>query len=623
MCGISGIFNLSGEPVHRPEVEAMMQRQRHRGPDDVGTFIEDNIGLGFVRLSILDLTSAGHQPMISDDGRYVLIFNGEIYNYLEIKKELSYTYEFQTRSDTEVLLKAYCHWGDDCLRRFNGMFAFAIYDRRTKTLFAARDRFGVKPFYYYLTHDTFVFASEIPPIFEHVRRLGKSLQPDDQVLYDYLMHSRTDVDENTFVKQIKKLKHGQCVTVVRNEAKVKCWYQLQDHLVEGWSGPEEYYDTLKSAIALRLRSDVPVGICLSGGLDSSSIASMLINGLHKSDYYAFSAIYGDGRTGDERSFIQEYESQLENLVYVLPTEETLLTDFDDLMRCHFEPFGGLSIYSQFKVMKDASSHLNVLMDGQGADEQLGGYPYFFGSFFRELLSTGQILRLLHEAKTYYKHHRSFQALAYLGYYMVPSKVKSAISYRAAQGVSSSFHQKHARDTQIPQKLYDPKSLKESLLQHFESKLEHNLKWNDLNSMYFSVELREPFLDYRLVEKTLASPAEFQIRHGTTKWILREAMRDCLPERIRTRQDKIGFENPANDWMRSPLFQRKADEALASVAFTQSGYFDVETCRERLKLHRQGSLHIARDIWKWIEVANFLKKFTPTESTVKDREVSAP
>ncbi|MET0531588.1 MAG: asparagine synthase (glutamine-hydrolyzing), partial [Microvirga sp.] len=307
MCGISGIVNLSEEPVALPDVEAMMRRQRHRGPDDAGTFIEGNIGLGFVRLSILDLSEAGHQPMLSEDQRYVLIFNGEIYNYLEIKAELLPHCDFRTRTDTEVLLHAYRRWGPECLHRFNGMFAFVIYDRRNRTLFAARDRFGVKPFYYHMTEDTFVFASEIPPIFEYLRGLRQPLNPNDEVVYDYLVHSRTDLDENTFVRQIKKLRHGHSLTVADNRVSIKRWYLLQDNLVDGWNNPEEYYDVFESAVGLRLRSDVPVGICLSGGLDSSSIASTVLSGLRKSDYYAFSAVYGEGRKGDERSFIQEYE----------------------------------------------------------------------------------------------------------------------------------------------------------------------------------------------------------------------------------------------------------------------------------------------------------------------------
>ncbi|MGA0557723.1 asparagine synthase (glutamine-hydrolyzing) [Larkinella sp. VNQ87] len=609
MCGIAGIIHFSGEPVEAPALAAMLQRQHHRGPDDQGLFLEHHVGLGFVRLSILDLSPAGHQPMMSDDERYVLIFNGEIYNYLELKQQLLPHFTFRSHSDTEVLLNAYRHWGADCLHRFNGMFAFAIYDRHERTLFAARDRFGVKPFYYYQSGSCLVFASEIPPIFEYVQARRQALSPDDTSMYNYLMYGRTDLNGDTFVRQIKKLEHGHSMRVRGSQVQLTRWYDLASNLHTGWESPEEYYSVFESSVALRLRSDVPVGICLSGGLDSSSVASTLIKGLHKTDFYAFSAVYGDGLQGDESRFINEYKNQLDHLVYVRPTETTLLADFEELMRCHFEPFGGLSIYSQFKVMKDASRYLKVLMDGQGADEQLAGYVYFFGSFFRELLQSGQFGRLAQEWKAYYRNHRSLSALSYLAFYMAPNRLKAAATYWKAQFINGDFYREQSRQSTIHEALFSPKTLRQSLLQHFESKLEHNLKWNDLNSMYFSIELREPFLDYRLVEKTLASSTEMLMNKGTTKWILREAMRNRLPERIRTRQDKVGFENPADAWMRSSLFQRKAEEALADPAFVQSGYFDVKECRSRLKLHKDGRINIARDIWQWIETAHFLGKFS--------------
>lgn len=608
MCGLAGIINFSGQPVAEPAIEAMMQQQRHRGPDDSGLFLEHNVGLGFVRLSILDLSPAGHQPMTSDDGRYVLIFNGEIYNYVEIRNQLQAHYTFRTRTDTEVLLNAYRHWGSDCLTHFNGMFAFVVYDRHEQTLFAARDRYGVKPFYYYRSDEWFVFASEMAPIFHFIRSHRLPAAPDDKALYSYLMYGRTDLDEGTFVRQIKKLRHAHYLTIQHKRVRISRWYRLEERLHTGWQSPEEYYDTLESSVRLRLRSDVPVGICLSGGLDSSSVASTLIRGLGNADFYAFSAVYGAGRHGDESRFINEYREQLANLVYVWPTEQTVADDFEDLMDCQFEPFGTLTICSNYKVMKEASRYVKVLMDGQGADEQLGGYAYFFGSFFRGLLAEGQYARLLREWRAYYRNHRSLSALAYLGFYLVPARVKAAANFRKTQFVSGDFYREQTGQSTIHDALYNPKSLHDSLLQHFENKLEHLLKWNDLNSMRFSIELREPFLDYRLVEKTLASPANLLIRNGTTKWILREAMRNRLPEVIRTRQDKVGFENPANEWMRSAVFQRKAHEALHDPAFVQSGYFDVAECRKRLRLHREGKINVARDIWRWIETARFLNRF---------------
>lgn len=608
MCGITGIINFTKKPVQQAELTAMMERQRHRGPDDSGTFMENGVGLGFVRLSILDLSPAGHQPMLSDDDRYVIIFNGEIYNYVEIRQKLAAHYSFRSQTDTEVLLNAYRHWGADCLHELNGMFAFAVYDRHTGSLFAARDRYGVKPFYYHLSDKQFVFSSEIAPLFEHLGRQNVSLSPDDTVVYNYLLYSRTDIDGNTFVRQIKKLVHGHCISVRDGNVQVSRWYNLADRLQSGWQSPEEYYDTFRSSLSLRLRSDVPVGICLSGGLDSSSVASTLIHGLQKSDFYAFSAVYGAGLQGDESPFINEYKDQLPNLTYVRPTEQTLLEDFDGLMDCHFEPFGGLSIYSQYKVMKDASRHVTVLMDGQGADEQLAGYTYFFGSFFRELLARRNYGKLWHEWRAYYRNHHSLSSLAYLAFYLAPRWAQEAATFRKRAFLNTSFFEEQAKASTINDQLFNPRNLREALLQHFESKLEHNQKWNDLNSMYFSLEAREPFLDFRLVEKTIGSTTDMIMRDGNTKWILREAMRGKLPEKIRKRQDKVGFDNPADEWMRTSLFRQKAEAALASAAFRESGYFNLGECRNLLQQHNEGRINIARDIWKWIEMAHFLERF---------------
>ena len=278
MCGICGIINLNFQPVQGSSIRRMMQLQKHRGPDDEGLFIEENVGLGFVRLSIIDLSSAGHQPMYSYDNRFVIVFNGEIFNYIEIRNELSHVgFQFRTGTDTEVLLASYKHWGEDCLNHFNGMWAFVIYDRQEKNLFGSRDRFGIKPFYYYLTNDFLAFASEIPPLLSLIP--GKPTA-DHQTIFDYLVFNRTDQTERTFFNEIKKLQHGHSFTLDhdkpinnKNLIEISRWYNLREKVnsANEFTSPDEYRELLSDAIRLRLRSDVPVGVCLSGGLDSSSI----------------------------------------------------------------------------------------------------------------------------------------------------------------------------------------------------------------------------------------------------------------------------------------------------------------------------------------------------------------
>ena len=391
MCGICGIIRFDNSPVEEAPIRKMMSIMKHRGPDDEGVFIENNLGLGFVRLSIIDLTRAGHQPMLSKDGRYVLIFNGEIFNYVELREELQKKgVVFQTQTDSEVLLSAYVFWGEECMFRFNGMWAFVIYDRFEKKIFGARDRFGVKPFYILQTTDFFAFASEIPPLLSLLYHKPK---PDYQSIFDYLIFNRTDQTERTFFEEIKKLQHGYSISlsiqssISNHQSSVKKWYNLREQIAStrGFSDPQEYRELFSSAVKLRLRSDVPVGVCLSGGLDSSSIVSILLKDYNKTDLNTFSAVYGKGQVGDETEFINEYKSDLKNMYFVTPSAETLQSDLTCFIRAHAEPIPSTSPYAQFKVMELAKGKVVVTLDGQGADEELAGYHYFFGYYFKDLL----------------------------------------------------------------------------------------------------------------------------------------------------------------------------------------------------------------------------------------------
>jgi asparagine synthase (glutamine-hydrolysing) len=238
----------------------MMYAMRHRGPDDEGTFLKDNFGIGFVRLSIIDLSMAGHQPMFSADKRYVILLNGEIYNYIELREELkSKGYNFRSGSDTEVLLNSYIEWGEPCLHRLNGMFAFIIIDTYSNDLFAARDRFGIKPFYFYCDQNKFLFASDIPPL---LKVLDKRKEPEDSVIFDYLVFNRTNHSEKTFFKNIFKLQHGHTLTVKEGKLNINRWYSLPDQISNYKSfkfNEKDFLEELKSSINLQLRSDVPVG----------------------------------------------------------------------------------------------------------------------------------------------------------------------------------------------------------------------------------------------------------------------------------------------------------------------------------------------------------------------------
>jgi asparagine synthase (glutamine-hydrolysing) len=611
MCGICGIVHLNKLPVNEGPVRKMMAAMKHRGPDDDGVFLQGNMGLGHVRLSILDLSAAGRQPMWSGDGRHVVVYNGEVYNYVELKKELG-DYPFRTRTDTEVLLAAYGRWGLSCLHRFNGMFAFALYDLEKRRLILARDRFGIKPLYYYRDRDVFIFASEIAPI---LKVLEKRLIPDDRSVFDYLVFNRTDQTERTFLKNIKKLPHGHLLKIEEEDVRIEKWYDLKSRIQNPFTSPEEFRDTLSSSIGLRLRSDVPVGVCLSGGLDSSSIVSILLHDYGKTDLNTFSAVYGKDIQGDESEYIHEYRNALKNMFFTQPDANTLFKDLNKYIRAHNEPTPSTGPYAQFKVMELASKNVVVTLDGQGADEELGGYHYFFGYLFKELFLDMQFSALIMEIYHYVSSHRSgYGVLAFL-YYLLPAAMKSRLRVREKGYLQPDFHRQYQDGSAVAEHLYGARGLREALTEHFEYKLEHLLKWEDSNSMWFSLEARVPFLDHRLVEKTLALGREWIISRGVTKVILRKGLNGILPESIRTRKDKIGFLTPEDDWFRTDKWKTFILDLLHSVSFARRGYIDPKRAVALYGRHLERKINISREIWKWINLEIWCRTFVENPGSI--------
>lgn len=605
MCGISGIVQFNNAPVREKDIRLMMAKMTHRGPDDKGIFLDNNVGLGFVRLSILDLSSAGHQPMFSHDCKYVIIFNGEVYNYIEIREELKHKYTFKTGTDTEVILAAYEEWGEDCLDRFNGMFSLVIFNTETKEVFGARDRFGIKPFYYYRDESRFLFASEIKSILP----LLDKKEANDSIIYDYLLFNRTDHTVDTFFKGIKKLQHGSWIKIKNNNVTEKRWYNLADKIKETKPlSPERYRSIFKDSLKLRLRADVPVGVSLSGGIDSSSIVSSLVKDFNLTELNTFSAVYGKDEPSDESEFIDEFRPMIKNMFFTSPDADDFFNDFENFIDAHNEPVPDIGPYVQYKVMELATKHVTVTLDGQGADEQLGGYHYFFGSYYLELLKRFKLVKFVNENIHYYKKHKSFDSLKYLLYYSLSPSLQNSINNKSFYSIRKSFLQKNANNNAINKMLYNPKDLNESLLQHFEYKLEHLLRWEDLNSMYFSIESRVPFLDHRLVEATLSSPSNLKINEGETKFILREAVKDILPEKITQRKDKKGFTNPRDKWFKTKKFQIYIIELINSESFKNRGYFDSAIANEEYKKHLEGKADKSKEIWKWINLENWFRKF---------------
>ena len=604
MCGLCGIYNFNNKPDINLVLN-MMSNMKNRGPDDEGYFQDDQIALGFVRLSIIDLSDAGHQPMVSDDGRYIIVQNGEIYNYIELREELkSYGINFRTRTDTEVLLKSYIYWGEECLNRFNGMWAFVIYDTKTKSVFGARDRFGIKPLYYYIDKNCFIFASDINSIFKIKK---ESIDIDNQSIYDYLVFNRTDLSEDTFFTQIKKIPHSSLFHLSKEGFYIKRWYFLKERVSYKNIESSTFLELLKDAVKLRLRSDVSVGVCLSGGLDSSSIVSILIKFFSMSNLNTFSAVYGKGEPGDESPYINLYKYALPNMFSTTPTAESLYNDADSFIYAMGEPVPSTSPYAQYKVMELAKDYVVVTLDGQGADEQLAGYDYFFGYLFKELIYNFKLYRLFIELYYYLKNHKSLLGFQSSLYFMLPGFIQAKLRNNALGYVNKDLQGTYMKTNRVTDNLYKANTLQNALMNHFEYKLEHLLKWEDRNSMNFSLEARVPYLDYRLVEYNLSSYSNMIINKGSTKYILREAMRKILPEEIRTRNDKVGFETPQDKWFRTQKWQSRINDIISSSNLTPYIYKNIAT--KLYNDHLQGNRNIAKEIWKWINLDRWLESAT--------------
>jgi len=617
MCGIAGIINFKGQKVTEQAVSKMINTIKHRGPDDEGIFIDDAIGLGFVRLSIIDLSPAGHQPKVSSDGEHVIIFNGEIFNYLELRAELEQEgVKFTTRTDTEVLLNAYIHWGENCLHKFNGMWSFAIYSKKSKSVFIARDRYGVKPLYYYKTNSQFVFCSEIPALLPY---LENNKLPNYQAIFDYLIFNRTDQTEDTFFIGIKKLQHGHYLKI-SNESVINVrWYDIKSEAkkAKGFKNEIEFKEELTAAINLRLRSDVPVGVCLSGGLDSSSIVSILLNNPGVKDLNTFSAIYNKGQIGDETEFINEFKPVLNKMHFINPTAKTLMQDLNEFVKAHAEPIPSTSPYAQYKVMQLAKGKVTVTLDGQGADEHLGGYHYFFGFYFKDLFKNFKLFTLTKEMVWYLKNHKSLFALKTFVYFLLPEKLKTTTRISEKDYLNEEFMLLQKSNNNVSKNIYSSSTLQDAFFDHFEYKLEHLLKWEDRNSMHFSLEARVPFLDHKLVERSLATNNSWKIKKGTTKFILRESLKDVLPEKIRMRQDKIGFGTPQDEWFREPEWQKFIKDIIGSDSFKNRKIIDADKAIYQYEQHLLGKVNVSREIWKWIHLELWFREYFDNNENYKN------
>ncbi len=569
MCGILAVLvNEDTELNIESEFKQILNEMRHRGPDAVKTekFVHKSNGnksiiFGHHRLAIIDLSDAGIQPMSTEDGRLTIIYNGEIYNYIELRNELVELGEvFTTNTDTEVLLKGYRKFGVEFLSRLNGMFAFIIWDDHKEELLVVRDRFGIKPLYYSSFKDYFIISSEMKPI---LKIRGKNISPNNDKIWDYLSYGAVDRTDDTFFKEIRRFPaaHYAIISSKEDYTFTKYWnlkeevqkLRIEDSFKE--KSLEEHVNAVREiffrAVQLRLRSDVTVGSCLSGGIDSSSVVSVIGKILpeDKQDIFqTFSIVFDESFVFSEKKFVEmvTVQTHTNNNTYT-PTINDIDTDFSDFIWYQEEPVESMSPFGQFCVMRLASEKgVTVLLDGQGADETLAGYFPLSTYYFYELFKKFRWLTLIKELKAsrYKRNVKSFfaQFLPKFVHKRVVSRYKGETKYLQKEFIVN--HSKQA----LPTLMLRRHELDNALMTTLEFSFQHLLRYEDRNSMAFSLEARVPFLDHNLVTYILALPSSYIIKNGVTKWIFRKALEGTTPQSILDRYDKIGFAVPEVFWL---------------------------------------------------------------------------
>jgi asparagine synthase (glutamine-hydrolysing) len=567
MCGISGIV---GAGWTCAQLSAMVKSQHHRGPDACGIYTSPCglAGLGHNRLSIIDLSDAGRQPMSDTLGRYTLVFNGEIYNYLELRRELQAEHEFLTHTDTEVLLAAYQKWGAACLDKFLGMFAFAIWDEQTRTLFAARDRFGVKPFYYHHRADGSLFlGSEIKAI----HAAGVTAEPDPVTWSTYLAYGVYDHSERTFWKDIFALSAGHSLIWRSGEVTISRWYDLAERVSQEFDQrpeevvQEEYLSLLKESVRLRFRADVPVGVNLSGGLDSSLLLGLIhaVQG-EESDVKAFTFVTGDANY-DELPWVEQMLARTNHPSLVCHLTPEMVPALAESVQNHQdEPFGGLPTLAYANLFERARNESAiVLLDGQGMDEQWAGYDYYSSRVDVGPTKIVQGLNVLPVRPECLTHE--FRALA--------------LPLDACSAFPDNLQNLQYRDTKF-------------------TKIPRALRFNDRVSMRASTELREPFLDHRLFELAMSQPPDRKIKNGIRKFMLRQISGRLLPGGV-VEAPKRPLQTPQREWLRGPLSDWASNCLAGTLAAYGNGWLNTKAVKTAWKQYREGESDNSFYVWQWI------------------------
>ncbi|MEO6247581.1 MAG: asparagine synthase (glutamine-hydrolyzing) [Sphingomicrobium sp.] len=625
MCGIAGIV---GARTSAPLVKRMIDQIEHRGPDGEGLWstsldADRSVHLGHRRLAILDLSEAGAQPMLDQSGDLALTYNGEIYNYIEIRDELRFAgVVFRSDSDSEVIIEAYRKWGTDCLQRFNGMFAFALFDRRRNTLFCARDRFGEKPFLFARKPGFFAFASEYKALLQHP---GLSLDYNPRRLVNAALNPGTglDADRQTLFDDVEQLVPGEALELDLFTLDARIWAYWDVTVTARDSRSEqaifdEFRELLIDSVRIRMRSDVTVGSCLSGGLDSSAIvciARMLLG--DDAEYHSFTGRF-PGTAADEWNYASLAVDKARTVSHVVePTVDGFLADLPRFMWFNELPVGSSSQFAQWCVFRLAKEHgVTVLLDGQGSDEMLGGYEQYFAEYVAALQEVGDHDRLRSElplirARYPLALRQPTRALRD----RLPFGLRHRLSSFAGIGTNMTYGLPLAlakatySEVERPEGNAGFNALSSALMQDsFGRNLTSLLRYGDRNSMAHSREVRLPFCDHRLAQFIANLPPHLLMGEVQTKRLLRESMRGILPESIRTRWNKQGFRPPQDLWFTSPALLTLVEDSFHDPSFTTDPSWNADWWLKALKRVRRGELELGWTLWQPLVIEQWKQHF---------------
>lgn len=629
MCGIAGGVwsDVSNETVidRLGLANTLMHR---RGPDDSGHSVHSlgmsSVGLGHARLSIIDLSSDGHQPMVSACGRYEITFNGEIYNYKELAAELEMQGVLgKTQTDTEVLLNAWVHWGEQCLPKLIGMFAFAVLDTQHKSVTLVRDAFGIKPLFYCAAPKTFVFASTAAAV---NALTGEALEPNFQIAYEYLVHGRYDQSKNCFFRDISQLSPSGLLVYDIEQRRVKVqklWrkQKLQENKSLTFDQAVQVLRNLfLKNVELHMRSDVPVGVALSGGIDSTAIVCAIRHVFPDADINTFSFI-ARGSSASEEYWVDLVNKHVGAKPHkVVVDKKEVFENMQRLIDAQGEPFGSTSIYAGFAVFQEAKKHgIKVLIEGQGADELLAGYHGYPGQRLRSLLAQGRfisaILFLIQWGKWPGRSRKI--ALQFLVAQLTQGRVYHFLRrISGRKPLPKWINKRQVREWGVNTQFPDVRSprapasrsvMAELAVSLYQRGLPALLRHSDRNSMYFSIESRVPFLTLEMADFLLGLPEEYLIsRTGETKSVFRAAMRGIVPDEILDRRDKVGFETPESEWVRS-----HRDAVLGWVHTAQTvPLLEAEEVAQQISRICDGKKAYSWQVWRWINFIKWYQHFMP-------------